>query len=380
MLKKKIIFVFMLFIIISNVNAFKLNSSNFILFPTIVSGGGEITNSSNFKNYITTDIVAGVINSSNFRNLLGFFYTWLLADGQPCTANNQCQGGFCCSNLCQSSSCPVEGPAVGGGAAPAGGGGGAGLNITDFSLSKKTIKTNLVLAEEKSETFTISNTGDTDLDFTLSSEGEVNEFLSLSDYSFSIYPEESKTISLDFIGIRVGIFIGEIIVKADVIEKSVAISLEIESDITLFDVKLDIPKEFKEVHAGEDLRTQITLLNVGAPNLVDVIATYLIKDLKGNIVYQASETFAVEGQKSFVKNYPIPKNLEAGNYVVIIEIRYENSFAVSSEFFQVVEPGLKLLKYVTITKLTAILFILTLIILSLSVFYLISKKKLFKKS
>ena len=104
----RILFLFFVLILVVNISySFQTNSSNYRQSPLIVSSGGEIVNSSSYKNYVATGIIAGVINSSTYKNWLGFFYGWLLADGQPCTSNNQCEGGFCCSNLCSSSSCPT---------------------------------------------------------------------------------------------------------------------------------------------------------------------------------------------------------------------------------------------------------------------------------
>ena len=379
--------ILLLFILAANAGAFRSDSSNYILFPTIVSSGGDIVNSSSFKNYVATGIISEVINSSNFKNFLGFYYAWLLANGQPCTANNQCEGGFCCSNACQSSSCPVEGAgaAAPSGAPSAAGAGGGGAVIPkpaekDFSLSESAVKAELTLGEEKSETMTISNTGEAALYFSLSVDGEIKEFLTLSDSSFSLGEGESKIISLDFTAKRVGSFVGQVIVKGDGIEKSILISIGVESEISLFDVKLDIPQEFKKVLPGDILKAQITLLNIGTPKLLDVIITYFIKDLSGNIVYQASETLAVEAQKSFVKDFPINKDLRLGSYVAIIELRYANSFAVSSDFFEIVEEKPEELKQAVRSRLIITLSVIILIAaLSLAVLFLILKQNLLRK-
>ena len=163
--KKILLFLFIFIIAISVSYSFQANSSNFKLSTGAVSSGGEIINSSNYKNYVATGIIGGIVNSSTYKNLLGFFYTWLLADDQPCTAANQCEGGFCCSNLCKSSSCPVEGAsaaAAGGGGAAAAAGGGGGLILRkeekDYSVSPSSIKVKLTLGESTEETLTIRNT------------------------------------------------------------------------------------------------------------------------------------------------------------------------------------------------------------------------------
>ena len=91
---------------------------------------------------------------------------------------------------------------------------------------------------------------------------------------------------------------------------------------------------------------QITLLNVGAPKEVDVITTYLMKDFTGNVIYESSETFTVDEQRSYLKSFPVPSSTELGDYLAVIEVRYSNSFAVSSEMFKVVEKSI-----VTLPKL-----------------------------
>src|SRR3989344_5260078 len=122
MANAKILVFFIVSILAMNVShSFQTNSSNYKNFPLIVSSGGDIVNSTSYKTYTATGIVAGVINSSAYKSLLGFFYTWLLANGQACTANNQCEGGYCCGSLCQSTACPSEEPLP----SPGGGGGGA---------------------------------------------------------------------------------------------------------------------------------------------------------------------------------------------------------------------------------------------------------------
>src|SRR3989339_507331 len=106
-MKVKLLAFFLVLMIAASISyAFQSNSSTFRHFTGIISAGGEIVNNSNFKSYVAAGIISGVVNSSSYRNFLGFFYTWLMADNQPCTSADQCQGGFCCSNLCKSSSCP----------------------------------------------------------------------------------------------------------------------------------------------------------------------------------------------------------------------------------------------------------------------------------
>ncbi|MBI2658147.1 hypothetical protein HYX08_05635 [Candidatus Woesearchaeota archaeon] len=348
---KKILFIFLLaFLLLSfSVFSYQTNSSSYKQ-NVIVSVGGESVNSSSYKTSLAIGIISRIINSTSYINKLGFFYTWKLATGQSCTAADQCEGNFCCSNLCASSACASSTPTTtssggGGGAAAAGGGGGGGGPLPtpiekkkDFDVSPGSIKEQLALGTAKTKSITIKNTGEAVLSFNLAVNA-VSDFVFLSDSGFSLGSGEEKAIEANIIGKKLGSYIGEIEASADGIKKSISIIIEVESEQVLFDAKLDIPSGYKEVQAGDELKTQITLLNVGPPRKVDVTATYIIKDNLGNAVYQSTETFAVEKQTSFVKPFKIPKELKPGDYLAIIELRYENSFAVSSELFRVVPKG-----------------------------------------
>jgi len=343
---KVLIFFVMFVATLYMVDSFQTNSSNYRNFPLVVSSGGDIANSSSYKTYTATGIIAGIINSSNYKNLLGFFYTWLLANGQSCNSAKQCEGGFCCSNVCRSSTCPVAGGAAGGsgsggggGGEGGGGGGGGGIVVgekADFSVSLQSIKEKIALGESSERSLTFKNTGDIDLIISLSAEG-IEDYMSISDNFLKLAPGEETDVSLSFIARRLGAFIGQMVAAAEGVEKSVTVILEFISGKVLFDVKLDIPSAYAVISPGDTLKTQMTLINVGSPEKVDVFTTYFIKDLNGNTIHEESETFAVEKQKSFPKSFKIPEGVMLGSYVVIAEVRYADSFAISSHIFNVEE-------------------------------------------
>jgi len=336
----KILIFFIAFIIAVNISyAFQTESTNFNISTGVISDGGGVVDSSNYRNYVATGVISGITDSATYKNFLGFFYTWLLADDQPCASASQCQGGFCCSSVCSSSACPVAAAAAVAAGAAEGAAGGGFFQLRqekDYTVNPNTIKVKLVLGETTEKTLIIENTGQTEVSVFLDVEG-VEQYLSLSEDSVDLGIDESIKITLDFIGRNVGSFVGRITTIAEEIIKSIPIIVEVITELVLFDVKLDIPFAYSEVEPGDELKTQITLLNVGAPEKVDVFATYFIKDLRGNIVYEETETFAVEKQLSYAKIFPIHDTTELGSYVAIVEIRYADSFAVSSQLFRVVE-------------------------------------------
>jgi len=314
----------------------------------VVTTGGDNLTSSSYKTTVVTSIINGIIESTSYINKLGFFHTWLLANNQPCASASQCEGGFCCSSLCKSSACPTTspGPSGGGGSASGGGGGGGGgeiplpleeeEEINDFEASPGIIKEQVALGATKVQSIRVKNTGNSRLDFDLDVI-TINDFVFLSDDRFSLEPGEEKEIELNIIGKALGSYIGDLIISADGIEKEITLIVEVESEQVLFDAKVDIPSAYKTVGIGDELRAQITLLNVGPARKVDVTTTYLIKDKRGNLIYESSETFAVEKQTSYAKSFRITENFNEGDYLLVVELRYEKSFAVSSELFTVVE-------------------------------------------
>ena len=387
-MKKRIgIFLILLFLLVPGIQGASSNSSSYNLKLITVSEGGGSINSSTYKNIISMGIINWVINSSTYVSRLGFLHGLLLADGQPCTTANQCEGEYCCSNVCASSSCDEEEEPEAPAAAAAGGGGGGGpgavVNLTgvgaekekDYSVSHSSIKSELVIGRSKENKFKIENTGEERLDFSLSVRG-VEEFISLSDNSFSLDAGESKTITVDLTGEDFGAYSGKIIISAGGIVKEILLVIEVKSDVVLFDVNMDIPSDYKEVERGEDLKAQITLLNVGVPQEVDVSITYLMKDFTGNVIYESSETFAVDKQRSYVKSFPVSSSTELGDYLAVIEVRYSKSFAVSSEMFKVVEkPVVTLLKlFKTPVYNLVLLIVIAAIVLFLFISRLIPKK------
>ena len=338
MVKNKLVIIWIVVLLAAQVNAFTTNGTGKTFDFTITSGKNAAAEGTSYKTYTVVGQPTGAITSSNFKMSVGSLITLPFLNGEACEVNAECIGGFCCSNVCQSTSCPVAAAGGGGAAAPAAGG-GAGFSTPkkEFSLSKNTIKAELALGEEKSESLIITNTGETSLDFSLSTDGEIKEFLILSETAFNLAAGESKIIGLDFIGKRVGSFTGSVAVKGNGIGKKIAISVEVESKVVLFDVKIETPPEYRMVKAGEELKSQITLFSLGVPEKVDVTINYFIKDLEGNIVLQETETLSIEGQLSFMKSFQLPKGLVPGIYTVSVEVIYANSFAVSSEFFEVIE-------------------------------------------
>jgi len=116
---------------------------------------------------------------------------------------------------------------------------------------------------------------------------------------------------------------------------------------------------------------QITLFRMGVPDrMVDVTVSYSIMDLSSNVINLESETFAVLDQVSFTKTFKIPSDLKEGKYILGLEILYENSFATSSETFNVVTQ-----KVITFPEIEVIYVGLLLIIIVILTTTIVLKQK-----
>ena len=161
----KLIIFFIASIIIASIISINISyaaetsSPQYNFSTIIISSGGDIVNGSNYKSYTASGIISGVVESGAYKNFLGFFYTWLLANGEQCSSASQCQGGSCCSGFCASGACPVsQGGISSGGGGGGGDGGGGGESVgggafiipqekRDFSINPVSVKIKLALGD-----------------------------------------------------------------------------------------------------------------------------------------------------------------------------------------------------------------------------------------
>ena len=85
---------------------------------------------------------------------------------------------------------------------------------------------------------------------------------------------------------------------------------------------------------------------------------YIIKDTQNNVVFEESETFAVDGQKQYIKKFKIPESLAPGRYIVATEIVYQGGVAISSSQFEIAEEEKPLERLVKKTILVPLIFVL----------------------
>lgn len=105
---------------------------------------------------------------------------------------------------------------------------------------------------------------------------------------------------------------------------------------TLFDVFVSIPSQFQSIRAGDELAANVQFINFGrAGHPVDVEVTYSIKDSKGEMVLESSETVAVATRLSLLKTFYTSESLEPGVYSVTVKVPSKDFIATATDAFTI---------------------------------------------
>lgn len=285
---------------------------------------------------------------------------------------------------------------TGSGVSSGGGGGGSiALAKKDFTIDQNLIKLMLKQGQSLTKIVNIRNTGNAILKFTITIPSGLSKVLSMPEQLFTLKPGEEKELILNFITTETtlpDVYNGKIKIKADGIKKEIPTIVEVESKRVLFDTSLDIVADNRRVKPGEELSAQITLFNLQRIGTTDVEMFYFIKDQDGKIITHTKEIVTVDDQASFTRTFRIPNDLADGDYILIIQARYDGDVGTASELFEVSKRFLempasfeqiapKIMQKVTILNTIYLLAIIMLIVVITYLFikYERSKPKKYKK-
>tara|TARA_Y100000310_G_scaffold341354_1_gene440227 strand:+ start:112 stop:1989 length:1878 start_codon:yes stop_codon:yes gene_type:complete len=238
------------------------------------------------------------------------------------------------------------------GGAGGGGGGGAGAETTSEITSQEaillppepllidiipsTFNIDTTIGEREQIEITVTNTG-TDRITLLIDQVALEDIVRFTETTLTLAPSESKTITVDLlVPEEAGVYTGKISFSADARSKFALIALNVESERGLFDISVDIPDQYKQIIQGDKVTSQITMIQAGLQQKVDVTLQYLIKDFNGDEFLRESETLAVFKQKSFRKTFQT-SGLPTGDYVIGVELVYPEGIATASSQFTVID-------------------------------------------
>ena len=191
-----------------------------------------------------------------------------------------------------------------------GNGGNNRREITqDFSVTPDIVKITLKQGAFTTKTLEVFNTGNTNMNVEIIQE-DLENFLLISEKSFTLKKRELKTITLDFFSSSDqpgGIYLGQLIVQSGKIKKIVDIVVEIQEREAIFDLKIGIKEKNKL--RGENLDAAILIDNLGDLRPVDITLSYAFKNMENQDIFLQQETLAIEEQLKFVKTFQIPHYL-----------------------------------------------------------------------
>ncbi len=230
--------------------------------------------------------------------------------------------------------------------APSVGGGGGAVVVDEpdgFSIDKDIMRVKIKEGASFKTPIKITSLGENSQNIQINVHG-LEGLITVSDKFFVLEGREERVIDVDFFSFNEldpGVYTGKITITNGKEIKEVLITFEIKSEVILFDVSLDIPEGYRELLSGEELLAQLTLFNLDDVKGANVSIEYQIKDFFGNVLYSEEENVLIDSAKvTFVRNFKISSDVEKGDYVLAVKVRYNHSFATASEIFHVVKKGI----------------------------------------
>jgi len=254
--------------------------------------------------------------------------------------------------------------------------GGGAIEIKDkFSINPILLKIEIKRGETLTRPLIISSLSEKELNLSFKVEG-LKDFIELDQEELILKPEEMRTLFLHIYApynMLPDVYTGEILIHSKTLEEKIKLVLEVKSRYPLFDVKVNIPKEYKEVVQGDGIGANITLINMGDKTPVDVFLKYSLLDMKGNKLVQKEETISIKKESSIFRYIEIPKDLNPDFYVFYAKLIYSDQVAVGSDYFELVSRPKKEEKGEVYIYYIIILIVQILILLS--ALYMLVKKE-----
>lgn len=258
---------------------------------------------------------------------------------------------------------PIVPPGGGGG----GGGGGGTIPSTSITVTPSW-NTNLGIrlavgtTSLPDETINVTNFGAAPVTVTLTHTFE-NHLQIIGNDTLTIPSGENKNFKVRFIAGSTPDTITGIIRISD---KTVLTSLDISTQLLLFDSNIVVLNPKLEVTQGGELKTLVTLIPMGDPARLDVTLNFIIKDYTNKVYLTKSETLLVSNLTELRRNFDVGL-LAPGNYVIGLQLVYPNGVAPSSAHFRVVEkPAMgffgKVILFLIMMILIVAIFILIILI------------------
>lgn len=242
--------------------------------------------------------------------------------------------GSVSSDVVIDTSVDTPAPSVGGG----GGGAGPSGPSYGFNIDNDLLKVTIKQGETVRKVIKVTNIGNNVITIDKIQPEGVEHLMAISQKSFTLSPGQTKEILIDIFAKEDEVpdaYIGRILISGAGIEKVVNVIIEVKARAPLFDVTTQLAKT--RYLPGENIVAEITVINMGDLEEIDIELYYAIKDFEDNILASRIESLAIGNELTITRQLNIPNEVEFGTYVFYVRANYEDVFAAASETFEVEE-------------------------------------------
>lgn len=304
-----------LFIITSPASAGSMSSSNYQTDAVISSGAG-----SSSSPYYSTEAVADVITGSS--GSLSYNQTSFLFVPPPASPSGQTN-----QTTSPVPSVHQQAPAA---TLP---------SVPDFSISPSFILLEIKQGENGKSSVEITNNENATITINISTEGLQN-LIFPEESSITIQPYGTKNLTFDFYSFNntsPDVYLGQIVFSLGGYRKSAGIALEVIAKQPLFDILTSVLT--KTVQPGGTVNANVTVINKGDIEKIDVKILAEIKDFSNNTYASKVNTYAVTNDTTREISLNLPSNIQPGNYILYSKVMYGNITASGYDTFYVTKPA-----------------------------------------
>jgi len=246
-----------------------------------------------------------------------------------------------------------------------------GSSQEDFSLNYALLKSVIKQGESSSLDLKISPKEKDNFNLKLQGLGNLAY---LSEDSFSA--DESKLIRISFNGgSSPGVYAGSLYIESCTSNKTIPAVLEIQSPETPIVVNLELSQKYREILRGGEVLFDINIFNLKAQETNSVTLEYAVNNLEGEIIKLESEVVTVGSNLKFTKTMHLPSNIELGNHVLSVTLKYKDYTATSSSLVEVVNVKKSFFQRFDIFSILVIILLLAIVIVI--IYMLRERNKLF---
>ncbi len=206
------------------------------------------------------------------------------------------------------------------------GGRGFAQDYIDLKFEPDLFELGMLHNEKVIKTLVIRNLGEITLE--LSAESNIPGHVSIGPKSISISPGSSRAFEVEFDAKTLGVTIGYITISGEGLVGYVPVIMKVSSKAIMGDVMLDIPEQFRQVNAGDDVVVNVNLLGF-EQGIVDLV--YILKDIENKEIFRSTQKMTIKGDLEFDKTLALPEGLKDGLYVLAVEVRYNGLSLVESK-------------------------------------------------